>query len=398
MKKKFMSLLVLVSLIGLILIGCSSNSSTSEGGGSKDGEVLKIGVVGPFSGGGAGWGLPLRYGVEMAVKELNENGGIEIGGKTYKAEVIAYDDQYIGDESVSAANRLVFEDNVDFIIGTIGSAGVLGMQTITEKNNILLLTNSYGTEALSPEKPFSFRVMPTNLEWGAEVVGYIAEQHPNAKKVAFLSPNDESGWQVQKNAEEDFVDLGFEIIANEFPERNTQDYNPILTKVLNTKPDIIAFGGTSPGEMGVAMNQARALGFEGIFTAFGGPAIQEVLNIAGDNAEGFVYYAQTDFESPEVQEVIEKYGKDYKKEYLEIAPDWFDATKLLFAAMKETDSFDTAKVAETLRGMDGFEGLAGEMKWTGEEDYGINQQITKPVVVGEVKDGKAVIVDVRDVD
>ncbi|WP_156289662.1 ABC transporter substrate-binding protein [Oceanobacillus salinisoli] len=397
-KKLMLSLLFL--LMAGILIACNeSETSSSEGGTESNAnrEVLEIGLVGPLSGGGAAWGLPLQYGVEMAVKEVNDNGGLDIGGTNYNVELITYDDQYIGDESVSAANRLVFEDNVNYIFGTVGSSGVLGMQTITEDNEVLLMTNSYGTEALSPDKPFTFRGLPTNLEWGSEVITYMSEEFPDAKKVAFISPNDESGWQVQKNAEEDFLELDYEIVANEFPERETQDYNPILTKVLNTEPDIIAFGGTSPGEMGVAMNQARALGYEGLFTGFGGPAIQEILSIAGDNAEDFIYYAQTDIESPEAQELINNYGQEYEKEFLEVAPDWYDAATMLFAAMEETGTLDTSEVAETLRNMDGFEGLAGEMSWTGEEHYGINQQLTKPVIVGQVIDGKAVIVDVREI-
>ncbi|WP_156289661.1 ABC transporter substrate-binding protein [Oceanobacillus salinisoli] len=399
MLKKIMVSLLFLLMIGILIACNESETSTSEGGSENntDGEVLEIGLVGPLSGGAAGWGLPLQYGVEMAIKEVNENGGLEIGGTTYNVELIAYDDQYIGDEAVSAANRLVFEDGVEYIFGTIGSSGVLGMQTITEDNEVLLIPNSYGSKTVSPEKPFTFRAFQTNLEWGFELGSYISEEFPDAKKVAFISPNDESGWEVQKNAEEDLVELGFEVVANEFPERDTQDYNPVLTKVLNTEPDIIAFGGTSPGEMGVAMNQARALGYDGLFTTFAGPAIQEILSIAGDNAEDFIYYAQIDLQAPEVQELFNKYGQEYEEEFLETAPDWYDVVKMLFAAMEETGSLDTTEVAETLRNMEGFEGIAGELSWTGEENYGINQQLIKPVIVGQIIDGEGVIVDVREI-
>src|SRR5450759_5185647 len=81
-------------------------------------EMLKIGMIGDLSGAAAVWGKAVQGGVELAAKETNAAGGLKVGGKTYKIEVIAYDDQYNAAKAVTAANRLIDQDGVKFVFGT----------------------------------------------------------------------------------------------------------------------------------------------------------------------------------------------------------------------------------------------------------------------------------------
>jgi len=128
-------------------------------------EVLKIGVIAPLSGTGAGWGLALRAGAEMAADDVNAQGGLEVAGKKYKITVIPYDDQYKGALAADAANRLIFMDKVKFIVGPMGSAAGLAAQEITEANKVLFVGNSFTTKFLGPQKPYSFRVTMTMVEF-----------------------------------------------------------------------------------------------------------------------------------------------------------------------------------------------------------------------------------------
>ena len=84
-------------------------------------ETLKIGGIGPLSGGGTAWGLAAQRGMEIAIEEINAGGGFKSGGKTYKLELLMYDDQYTGAGGKAAAERLVNQDNVKFIVGPVGS-------------------------------------------------------------------------------------------------------------------------------------------------------------------------------------------------------------------------------------------------------------------------------------
>lgn len=88
-------------------------------------ETLKIGGIGSLSGGGTAWGLAIKRGTELAIDEMNAKGGIKIGGKTYKLEHVMLDDQYTATGGKTAAERLVFQDKVLFIVGPIGSPAVI---------------------------------------------------------------------------------------------------------------------------------------------------------------------------------------------------------------------------------------------------------------------------------
>ena len=81
--------------------------------------------IGSLSGGGTAWGLAIKRGAEIAIDEVNKAGGLKVGDKTYKIELLMLDDQYTGQGGKTAAERLVFQDKVKFIVGPIGSNPVL---------------------------------------------------------------------------------------------------------------------------------------------------------------------------------------------------------------------------------------------------------------------------------
>jgi branched-chain amino acid transport system substrate-binding protein len=75
-------------------------------------DVIKIGAIGSLSGGGTAWGLAIKRGAEIALDEVNAAGGVKVGDKTYKVELVMYDDQYTGQGGKNAAERLVHQDKV----------------------------------------------------------------------------------------------------------------------------------------------------------------------------------------------------------------------------------------------------------------------------------------------
>src|SRR5215467_11610027 len=105
--------------------------------GARGQEVVKIGGIGPLSGGGTAWGLAAQRGMELAVEDVNAKGGVKAGGKTYKLELVMYDDQYTGQGGKAAAERLVNQDNVKFIIGPVGSPPALGVISVTNPAKVI---------------------------------------------------------------------------------------------------------------------------------------------------------------------------------------------------------------------------------------------------------------------
>ena len=356
-------------------------------------ETLKIGGIGPLSGGGTAWGLATQRGIELAIDDLNAAGGVKADGKSYKLELIMYDDQYTGQGGKSAAERLVNQDQVKFIVGPIGSPPALATIGVTNPAKVIALTNGYAAAVLKNETkdPYNFRIINTSVEFGPPLIAWLKEAHPEVKKVGILAPNDAVGQSVATQLAEDYRKQGFEVAIDMF-ERGTKEFTPLILRMMAQKVDAFEFDGNSPGDVGLMVKQMRQAGFRGTLIQIGGPGIDEVIQIAGPHAEGYLSYDVFDWSTPGGQKLQAAYEKKYGKGIINAQmPAFYHATLLLAEAIKRAGTLDTDKVRAALEKTDGFDaGLYGPIKWTGEETYGVRHQILLPYFVSEVKNGQII--------
>src|SRR5678816_3850570 len=157
-------------------------------------DVIKIGAIGSLSGGGTAWGLAIKRGAEIALDEVNAAGGVKVGDKTYKVELVMYDDQYTGQGGKNAAERLVHQDKVKYIIGPIGSGPVVSTIAVSTPEKVLVLSNGYTPTILRNEfkAAYNFRFTLTNLEYAPNMMKWVKE-NLKLKKVGILVPNDAIG-------------------------------------------------------------------------------------------------------------------------------------------------------------------------------------------------------------
>ncbi|MGE5572745.1 MAG: ABC transporter substrate-binding protein [Bacteroidota bacterium] len=365
-------------------------SALAAPGYSAEPKDLKIGIICTLSGPGVSWGLAVKRGAELAIDEVNQAGGLKVGNDVYKITTIAYDDQFSGKGGVAAANRLVFEDKVKFIIGTNSAASVIAAQEVTEPNHVIVMTDGYGAKVLSPNKPYTFRVTPTTTEFAIPMTAWVAKNHPNAKTVAVVSPNDEAGWDIQQIVIKGYEAAGVKVIHHDFYERGTKDFFPLLTRALGTRPDILDIDGSNPGEAGVLIRQARQLGFKGLIVKTGGPGVEEIVRVAGTGAaEGFVFYSPVSLEDPAYKKFLDTYEAKYgTREADPLTPLFYDGTKLLLSAMKKAGTLDVEAVKKTLEGIKEFQGLFGKNVLTGKDVYGIAHQVDAPFYIGRIINGQ----------
>jgi branched-chain amino acid transport system substrate-binding protein len=355
-------------------------------------ETLKIGALVTLSGAGAAWGTGMQHAAELAADDVNAKGGLEVGGKKYKVQVIAYDDKYQANEAVTVANRLVFEDKVKYIIGPVGSAPVLAIQPITEKHQVIVMTLGFTAKALGTDKAYTFRPNVTTAEVAGPQIEWAVKSR-SIKRVGALFPNDETGQQIAKDLADAYGKAGAQLAAREFFERDRVDFVPLITRILSAKVDAIELDGNSPSTAGLITRQARELGFTGTIIRTGGPATQDIVNVAGKQAaEGLLVHTPIDPKLPSTAAYAEKYNAKYKRAMNGFSPAFYDGTHLLFEAMRKAGSVsDTAKVKAELEKITGFQGALGASSWTGQAAYGIAHQLDAPFYVAEVKDGQEVI-------
>lgn len=356
-------------------------------------EVLKIGGVGPLSGGGTAWGLAAQRGIQLAIDDINAAGGFKAEGKTYKLELIMYDDQYTGAGGKAAAERLVNQDKVKYIIGPVGSPPALALIGVTNPAKVLAMTNGYAPGVLKNDfpDPYNFRLYPTNLEFGPPLIKWIKENRPEIKKVGFLAPNDAVGQAVTNALAEDYRKQGFETVVDFF-ERGTKEFTPLILRMMAQKVDAFEFNGNSPGDAGLQLKQIRQAGFKGHAIQVGGPAIDEIMEIAGPAADGFMSYDIFDWETPIGKKLRAAYEAKYGKGIINaFVPAFYHCTYLVVEAIRRADSTDTTKVRAAMETTSGYDaGVYGPIKWIGKETYGVNRQLMFPYYFSQVKGGKIV--------
>lgn len=354
-------------------------------------DVLKIGALVTLSGPGAAWGQAMKNAAELAADRVNAAGGLEVGGKRYQVQVVPYDDKYQANEAVTVANRMVFQDNIKYIIGPLGSAPALAVQPITEKNDVITVTMGFTPKALSPDKPYSFRAVVTTAEFSQPQIDWIVKNE-GIKNVGGLFPNDESGQAIAKDLEASYKKAGAQM-QKEFFERDRVDFVPLLTRMFARGIDAIELDGNSPATAGLIVKQARELGFKGRIIRTGGPATADLVNVAGQAAtQGMLVHSVLDPALPGTKAYMDAYAAKYKSPMNGFSPSFYDATNMIFEAMKRAGTVtDSKKVRDEMVKLKDFQGALGTLNWTGQKAYGSNQQLEVPFYVAEIKDGAEVI-------
>jgi branched-chain amino acid transport system substrate-binding protein len=361
--------------------------------GGAQAQELKIGVLTSLSGAGATWGLAMKGAAELAAEDINKDGGLDVGGTKYKVRIIAYDDQYKSSEAITAINRLISEDKVQYVVGTAGSAPAVAIMPITSQNKVITMTLAFTDKATNKDTPYSFRsVLPTQIFAKPQIAWVVNKL--NVKKIAGLFPNDESGQQLAKDNEAAYQAAGAAFVSKEFFERERTDFTPLLTRILASDAEAIELDGNAPNTAGLIVKQARELGWDKPIIRTGGDATADIIKIAGaDLAEGVYVHQPIDPELPETKAYIERWRTTYKNEMNGFSPFFYVNLKMLFEGMKKAGTIeDTTKVRDAMLELKDFPSALGPVGWTGQELFGINHQLNAPFYIGQVKGGKSEIV------
>ncbi|MGE4239069.1 ABC transporter substrate-binding protein [Ramlibacter sp.] len=245
--------------------------------------TVPVGYTGPLTGSASSWGIGMAEGMKMAFADA---GTVQIGGKPYKFVLDAYDDAYNTQTAVANSQRMIQEKKVKFAATMGGAIGVV-TEPVMSSAKVLQFHLGAAEAFLGKDKPLSLRSHMSSLDAFYVYWPWVANKYPQVKTVALFQPNDDTGRASQVHEEAAIKKTRLSIVANERVPRDVTDFYPILTKVLEKKPDAISFY-TPPGQQPIAAKQARELGFKGLImlpsmeagsvvTAMG-PAAEGVLN------------------------------------------------------------------------------------------------------------------------
>lgn len=363
---------------------------------AQESKTLILGVSAPMSGAAATWGLGQEWTAKQAAKEINDAGGVKIGGTTYKFEVRAYDNKYNAAEGTKVAQNIVNRDKSRYVVGSIGTAPILALQSLTERNGVILFTSAWGKTVKGPQKPYTLTQSNTPFEILAPLYDYVKAKHPAIKTVAMLNPNDATGKETEPVAQKAWEKLGVKVVSVNWYERGTTQFQPIAQKLAAVKPDAIDLGVTPPADAGVVFRELSVLGWNGVKVQPVGTGAAQLVEIGGKAADGVYMGFSGDYEGVQATAKQRELNEGMKKAIgeslnpLQLAP--YDSVYALKAGMEAANSIEPADIVKALPTIV-FETSYGKTAFGGAQTYGSPQQMLIPIMITQIQDGKLVEVE-----
>ncbi len=340
--KKVIALVLTAVLCLALFAACGEKEPTqttapADSGSTAASGTLKIGVIGPMTGGAALYGNAVKYGAELAVKELNAAGGIN----GMQVELNVQDDTHDAEKSVNAYNTLK-DWGMDLLVGTVTSAPCIAVQSVAAEDNMFLLTPS-ATAVESIESPTAFRICFSDPNQGIASADYIAAKGLGSKiGVIYNSQDPYSSGIYAKFASEAEV-KGLEVVAAEaFTDDSKQDFSVQLQKIKSAGADLV-FLPIYATEAALILSQAATAGLEAKF--FGCDGLDGVLNVENFDtslAEGVMLL--TPFAKDASDEATQNFVKAYLEEYnndetylIQFAADAYDCIYAVKAAAEKAN-------------------------------------------------------------
>ncbi|MCF7865433.1 MAG: penicillin-binding protein activator [Candidatus Pacebacteria bacterium] len=360
-------LIVLVVLFGsnTTLFKKSNTDSTNE---------IKLGSILILSGEGASWGEASKNGIDLAVKEINQQGGID--GK--KLTVAHEDNMSDPSRAISAFRKLTTSDEVKYIIGPNWSNSGIPLVKLADQTKTVVISPTLGLKEFNEGSPYLFNTWPHDDLLSRNLADYVYNK--GYRNVAVFGAQDVWNKQQTQAFSERFLSLGGKIALTYEPTVDTKDVRAEVLKVKNNKNiDALIMTNSSFSLIDITAIQLRDLKVN--LPMFSITVDQKLISECKGACDGMTFLT---FLTP-TSDFEEKYKAAYNGREVEIGADSaYDAVMMLAEAMKATHSTDTEKVSAYLSSLKTYGGSSGNLISDGKRGF------TKPYVIKKVVDGKQV--------
>jgi branched-chain amino acid transport system substrate-binding protein len=315
-------------------------------------EPVKIGVVTPLSGTYAGIGQQVRWGLELATKEVNDSGGI-LGRKV---ELLFEDEEANPAVATQKAEKLFQVEKVDFLTGTVNSGSTLAVGQVAERNSRLMATTVSFSDAITGDKcsPNVFRVNAAAGMQANALAAWLQSAKPKAK-VFYLGPDYEMGRSTVAAFKTQAEAVGAQSVGEIYAPLDSKDYSQYFGQIRAAQPEVL-YTSTAGNDTVRFLTQMQEYGLIGKMQIVGasGTITSQNIGAIGKAADGFVtgvgYSSLID--SPENKTFVEHFKAANK-----IDPDLYGADSygliyLYKAAAEKAKSLDTDKIREAMSGIE----------------------------------------------
>ena len=334
-----------VSILLTSLLAVSSLAATVQ---AEEGEVFKIGAIGPMTGGAAQYGLAVVNAAELAVKEINEAGGIN----GYQVEYQKQDDEHDAEKAVNAYNALK-DWGMQILDGTTTSAPCIAVAEKTAADNMFQITPS-GSAVDCVAHDNVFRVCFADPDQGVASADYMAENELGTKVGIIYDSSDVYSAGIEAKFVEEAAAKGLEVYDPQaFTADSKTDFSAQLQNISNAGCDVV-FLPIYYSEASIILTQADKMGFAPTF--FGCDGLDGILSMENFDvslAEGVMLL--TPFAADAEDELTQNFVTAYQEAYGEIpnqfAADSYDAIYAIKAAIEDQGLTPDMSVSDLCEGL-----------------------------------------------
>jgi len=372
MNKKLLILLILVCFLFSVSVASA--------------KIIRIGGVACLTGAAATYGASTRNACILAFQEANDKGGVNIGGEQYLIRYIFEDDQGSPEAAANAFRKLIDQDEVVAILGSVMSSCTLAGAPIAQDAGVPTISPTSTAVQVTRTGDYIFRSCFLDPFQGA-VVATFSTNDLKAKTAAVIFDNANDYTKGLAEAfRESFEKLGGKVVAYESftDESKTVDFSAQLTKIKSANPDVI-FLDAYYSAAALMAKQARGLGITVPFVGADGWDSAEFTKLGGDAVEGgyFCNHYSPEDPRPIVQNFVKKYAETYGATPDALATLAYDAALILIDSLQRAGSLDGAAIRDAISATD-LECVSGQITF---DEYG--DPLKKAAII-KVQDGKFV--------
>lgn len=365
--------------------GCAKKPAGSGGGGQGPAakQPILIGEYGSLTGSTATFGISTKRGIELAVEEANQQGGVL--GRPVK--VLVEDDAGKPEEAAAAVTKLVDQERVVAVLGEVASTRSLAGARVCQPAGIPMVTPSSTNPQVTEVGDFIFRTCFIDPFQGT-VMAKFAREYLKVTRVGILRDikNDYSVG-LADFFKQTLEKLGGKVVADESYSEGDTDFRAQLTNLKAAGPEALFIPGYYT-EVGLIARQAREKGIDIPLLGGDGWDSPKLAEIAGKAVENcyFSNHYTVESKDPQVQDFVKKFRAKFHETPDAMAALGYDAARILFRAIDAAGGTDPKRIRDALAATRDFHGVTGTISMDE------NRNAVKPAVVLEMKNGKQTFV------
>ena len=367
------------------------------GASAQECEIV-LGAAISLTGNYAANGLHTKAGYDFAIDKINEAGGVEVGDQTCKMRVIYYDDESTPARGAQLAERLISQDDVQYMLGPYSSGLTAAIAPVTEQYDIPMVEAEGASRSLF-NKGYKnmFAILSTSEQYLTSAIELAAEmaeaegRDPKDVKVAMAFESDPFSLDVRAGVLEDMEQYGMQAVIDDQLPRDLSDMAATLTKVKALQPDVLVVSGHEKGAS-TAVRQIGEMGVSVPMVAVTHCESADVVGNFGDAADGVLCPTQW---APTMSYQDDFFGSaaDYEAAFKAAYPQYADqevpyqtaqasaAVQVFADAFERAGTLDKAAIRDALAATD-MMSFYGPIKFAPE-----GNNVGKPMVLRQIQGG-----------